>query len=159
MSELTNQIKSLMSDEALRQALTKESLQEMLTELDSNEIVIKDQEATIEALNATEKKIRIELGQIRDARDLNIKLVNELTAKLTDIEAREKACITTEIRNEFASQRGDEMKGLLSDVFRNTVVRQTILGDKLTSVPGSRDCVGYVQRDQNVEEKTERTEE
>lgn len=138
MSSITKDIKKLLADDALRQSLSKEALQELLTELDTNEIVMKDQENTIEALNATEKALRLEYQGVKAARDLNINLVNDLTTKLGDIEAREKACITLEIRNEYEKRRGDEFKDLQHATVRNATVRKTIFGEQVvTETPSS----------------------
>lgn len=133
MSEITNQIKSLLSDEALRQALTKDSLQEMLSELDSNEAVIASYKVTIEGLNAAEEAIRKEFGLVREERDAARLDANELRGQLTGLEIREKACITLEIRNEYETRRGDEFKELQFATVRNTTIRKTILGEQMVT--------------------------
>ncbi len=156
---LTQQIKMLLKDEMLKNTLVPQALQEMLDALDSNEIVIKDQEETIEALNAAEKKIREEYQGVKAARDDYLVELTELKNRIEDLEAREKNCLEVEIRNQFEQKRGDEMREIVGLVFQNRTIRETTVGEQFTAVPGSRDCIGYVQRDPGVKTETTKTEE
>lgn len=152
-TQITKQIKSLLNDEALRQALTKESLQEMLDELDSNEIVIKDLNDTINALNENEKKLRIQANEWKDQRDAYRKNLDLLTARVERLDEREKACSLTEIRNQFEKQRGDEMLGVVGMILKNSEFRKTVFDSKPVAVyPGTYDATGQFIPGQVVEQ-------
>jgi len=142
MSNLTGQIKSLLNDEALRQALTKESLQEMLTELDSNEVVIKDQDKTISALNDNEKQLKDELTNLRQEFKKVCKERDDGVDRLVTVEAREISCSVTEIRNEFELRRGDEFKELMHAAVKNTTFKRKVMGG-----------VDYFTKDAYIDEK------
>lgn len=126
MSKITEQINTLLSDDALSHSLSKEALERMLAEIktlnDDCYKLNKDLEATNKALEINKKELDETRCESYDNRRKNEKWQE----REQELLAREKACIRTEIENEFAVKRGNEHHNLILTVFKNRGFRESV---------------------------------
>ena len=166
MSEVTKTIQKLLKDEAVQHALSKDALQQFLDELDQNQIIIKDQNETIEALSKAEEKLGKELKFTQEIRDEHFNNLKSLQERIKNLDERETVCLGTEIRNEYEKKRGDEFKDLMHATVRNATIRKTMLGEQVVATAqgiynqtnGQYDGATYAQKEP-VETKTEETQD
>ena len=126
MSEITQQIKDLLSNEALSHSLSKEALERMLSEIKSLTTKVENLTGDLEFAEVKRAEAHQKMSNSRDANDKLSAELNGFKKRVAELDAREKLCAITEIRNEFEKQRGDEFCALTNKIFENRIVRESV---------------------------------
>ena len=126
----------------------------------------------IKALREENQKLRTQnesqlkqLSNLRDELAVAKKEVTDLRGRLDryiiweeGIKDREKAVLRTEIQNEHLQARCAELKGIIDNLTRNTMVRQRVFGNENLVMPGY-ESGGYQYGPQTMQQPFDRTTE
>lgn len=142
MSDTKTKLIDLLKEQHKDQMLTKEMLDQI------NE-TIKLNEALTKVVDVHKDTVRAKNALIKDQGECLTKLTAEngvLLGKLTCIEAREAKMLELELTAKHEAQRVEDHISMVGLVLRNPITQESITKQAITAIPGSRDCVGYVDK-------------
>jgi len=150
MTDINNVIDQIVEERtlSLEAADAVKALRDENTEL-------RDQAAALEErVNAF---IEVE-SELKDECRRKGKLVNEYLSREKELKEREKSVIRTEIENEHLKARCTELKEIIDNLTRNTMVRQRVFGNEPIVLPGY-ESGGYQYGPQAMQQPFDRTTE
>lgn len=137
MSELLKKIEKALKDDALTESLKTEALGELTDALRKSEILLADQEETIEALSNERSELKRQLEQLESKHQTLKRDAGDLTKRRQAITAKEMEHALREQALEYEQKRVDDHIQMFGRVFRNVQVRERAYGQVPVAVDGA----------------------
>ena len=137
MSELTIELDRLIQKAAIDGALTKDAVDMFHSVLEQNEELANDILTKSTTIVKMEKDVQELTSKLSIAQGLN-KVAAEMEAAIIN---REQKMTELELTAKNEKQRVEDHQNMFGLVFRNAVLRNTVLGQELVAIPGTPDTV------------------